>query len=340
MRLLWIGEKAKQPKEAAATRTAAQVPSLFSLGNEKHYDVVLLDCRADCPWSLPHILAAAAELAPVRLCLLAGPELQQQLRGKLPVAERVEDILAALNAPQPHEVRKAQNNPPPRKKAPLWLPEGVCLVVDVVGSQPRMGVTTQCVQLWHFFSGLGRRAAIVLPAAQLGALAPLLEHRTIPNGILVEDVPLVTVLSRRYDCFIRDRGCLTGAEMETLRDSDLCILVAGTKPWELLHTARALERLGPLPQLAVILSFCSADARPLLEQMGYAGPVVPAPWQPEPFVAAGTEHYDQLSAVLEQQLAGMAKENGGNTCSNEAQHPLSGAASSTPPCSENNTPSS
>lgn len=310
MRILWIGTKANMPKEAQAMWTAAQVPSLFSLAAEEKYDVVLLDCRAGCPWSLPHILAAAAELAPVRLCLLAGPELQQRLRGKLMAAEKVEDILEALKAPK--KLHALSEFAPGKEKMPLRLPEGVCLVVDVVGSQPRMGVTTQCFQLWHFFSGLGRRAAIVLPAAQLGALAPLLEHRPIRDGILVEDIPLVTVLSRRYDCFLRDRGCMT--EAVDLRDSDLCILVAGTKPWELLHTARALERLGPLPQLAVILSFCSADARPLLEQMGYAGPVVPAPWQPEPFVAAGTEHYDQLSAVLEQQLAGMAKENGGNTC--------------------------
>ena len=309
MKLLWIGAQAKQPKEAAAARTAAQVPSLFSLRNEKDYDMVLLDCRDHCPWSLPHILSAAAELEPVRLCLLAGPALQQRLQGKLTVAERVEDILAALQAPQqgetaaPEQLQDQWKSAPKQAQTPLRLPEGVSLVVDVVGSQPRMGVTTQCFQLWHFFTALGRKAAIVLPGRELLALSQVLEHRPIRDGILVEDVPLVSVLSRRYDCFIRDRGCVEAVETESLRDSDLCLLVAGTKPWEILDTARALDLLGALPQLAVILSFCGAEARPLLRRMGCKAPVLSAPWQPEPFFPAGTELYNELLPLLEQQFS-------------------------------------
>ena len=64
MKLLWIGTEANKPAEAAFALPLQKVPSLVALAmaEKPQYDAVLLDCREELAYSLPHILAAHAAL--------------------------------------------------------------------------------------------------------------------------------------------------------------------------------------------------------------------------------------------------------------------------------------
>lgn len=167
------------------------------------------------------------------------------------------------------------------------------MILGVVGTQHRIGCTTQAVGLWHYCKALGFDAAVVSGKEQIAQIASPMHCEQIPGGYNIEGIPFVTETTLPYDCYILDIG--PGSIPDALSVTDCLVLVAGVKPWEIQHTAAALHSAKG-SELSVLLSFSSeADAaglKPLFGRQSIAVvPWMPELWTPSPQALA---IYDQL----------------------------------------------
>ena len=125
--------------------------------------------------------------------------------------------------------------------------------VAVLGSQSRIGCTTQAIQLWYFFTAIGYRAAIVANAAWLDELAAL-ENSPYDDMVKIRGVVFVSENADTgdYNCIIRDWGVIDEVSKEAAADADLCVLVVGCKRWELVQTTNAIMDAGGMADLVMI----------------------------------------------------------------------------------------
>ena len=137
---------------------------------------------------------------------------------------------------------------------PLAISASRILLIDVVGSQPRIGCTTQAIALWHYFHALGADPAVVMAEAQIQQLTATMQvQKKFDGGCVIDGITFVTDTQRSNDCYIRDLGSVRTSHS----DADAVVLVAGVKPWELSYTMQAIRMLKHRNKIAV-LSFADA----------------------------------------------------------------------------------
>ena len=300
----------------AGAANAEQVASLTGLlmGKPEISDIVLLE-GAEKNWSMGHILAAAKQLQSRGRLILMGSH--KPLPALLCAVSDREALLALLKKPAKpgntgtaggHSVSQRDRHgfteaPAVPKIRPLNIPPGKILFLGIVGSQHRIGCTTQSVGLWHYCKALGFDPAIVSDREQIAQIAAPMHSQEIPGGYRIEGIPFVTDTALAYDCYLLDIG--VGDIREARQITDCLVLVAGAKPWELPHTAAALRTAGDA-ELVVLLSFCSrADGAALSPLFGRRAAAV-LPWMPslwQPSVAALSLYNTLLRPVLERTLA-------------------------------------
>lgn len=286
--------------------TPEEVPSLTRLVFDNGEIAAIVICDSDASlWSAAHVIAAARR---VQLILFGGGKLTEQCAGVKQVLATREllQLLLLLQKPgkkdtggdrvlDPEVFKKpaAERKPPeqnsapvaaPVKIQPMDIPAGQILVLGVVGSQRRIGCTTQAVGLWHYCKALGFDPAIVASAERVAQIAGSMRNEKIEDGYKVEGIPFVTGMALAYDCYILDMG--TGVTPQALWNADCVVLVAGSKPWELPQTTAAMQGL-ERPADGVLLSYTSqkdaAILRPLFgEVKAEPAPWVPVLWQPDP----------------------------------------------------------
>lgn len=312
MRILWISDGT--PPKGTEGRTFRVTPSLSALAIQaeecKTFDAVVLDCRNACPYSLPHILSAAAlfRVSSIRLCVLGGsmklktdewllhcdgsPELALDGLQKLETEEKL-----------PQRVKRSR----PIHESPaiptIQHRPGALLMLDVLGSQSRIGCTTQCLQLFHYFSALGFQPAIITTPEQASVLQRLMGGNQAGDALLIDGIAFVTSVQSRYDCYIRDAGCIDEGKAAAAGNADFCVLVAGIKPWELTSTVTALALLRGVSRLFTVVSFGGNESeqqiQALLQKVGHSCPAIAAPWQPNPFTPTAIQCYEALRPILE-----------------------------------------
>lgn len=263
------------------------VPSLTALLLD-HPEITALVIQ-DGPtswWSASHILAAAKQLEKVGPTILLGDGiLAERCRNRsLVQAVKKKEELPDLLRQQPKATTDggSRHRPTPpvpkmdiRTIRPLKIPSGRILMLGVIGSQRRIGCTTQAISLWHYCKAIGFDPAVVTSAEQIAEIASVMANQEIDGGHIIEGIPFVADTAHAYDCYILDIG--TGSVQEALKATDHLILVAGSKPWELQHTAAAL-RSAQGRKMGILLSFTSqADAASLRPLFG-SQEVAIAPW--------------------------------------------------------------
>lgn len=272
----------------AAAYRCEEVPSLTALLLQLPNICNVVLFQGNVEWSMGHILAAAKQLQRRgRMVIFGADAVPSSLTH---VAANKEDLLRLLKSSAKgaasdnggRTLLRADTPPviPPEvpRISPMKIPPSKLLLLGIVGSQQRIGCTTQAISLWHYCRALGFDPAIVSSPEQLAALAAPMQKEEIPGGYRIEGIPFVTNTTHAYDCYVLDVGA---GNIQAVQDyADHTILVAGSKPWELQHTAAALRALRG-KELSVLLSFCSEkDAKSLQPLFGTITPQV-MPWAPE-----------------------------------------------------------
>lgn len=282
----------------------SDTPSLTALLFD-HPEISALVIQDDSAalWSASHVLAAAKHLERKGPTILLGSGKLTAQCGTVPlvkVTERIDDIPELLRRPLKgaaggHGIAGIEKLTPvlasvsqsapltvKPKLRPLGISPGSIVMLGVVGSQPRIGCTTQAIGLWHYCKALGLDPAIVAASDQIAQLASVMECKQIEEGCVIEGIPFVSSTALAYDCYILDIGA--GSIPEAKKMTDSLILVAGSKPWELEHTARAL-RAAKGRDVHVLLSFTgqkdAENLKPLFGSLSYA----PVPYMTEPWKA-------------------------------------------------------
>ena len=290
MMTLWITEST--PPADGQQQSPAAVPSLTAIAMEqlenKSLDNIVLDCRKSCPWSPEHILAAADLLreAGVPLVVVKGtlPE-----GGGIPCYESMEEAASNLqpSATVLVEPEKAKEADKPHAPLPHVTPTRP-ISVAVLGSQSRIGCTTQAIQLWYFFTAIGYRAAIVVNAAWLDELAAL-ENSPYDDKVKVRGVVFVSENADTgdYNCIIRDWGVIDEVSKEAAAAADLCVLVVGCKRWELVQTTNAIVDAGGMADLVMIAfganQVAQQDIEKILRKAAAPRQTALTRYTPEPF---------------------------------------------------------
>lgn len=265
------------------------VPSLTALSLQIPDIRHIVIQKEDIIWSMGHILAAAKQLQGKGRLFLLGTDTAPY--SMIHAALTKEDLLRliktspkATSTSSGGRVMHRADEPPketqPKQHTffPLNIPPAKILLLGIVGSQQRIGCTTQAISLWHYCKALGFDPAIVSSPEQLAAIAAPMQKEEIPDGYRIEGIPFVTNTAHAYDCYLLDVGA--GNIQVTQSYADHTILVAGGKPWELQNTAASLRVLRG-KEITVLLSFCcEKDARSLQPLFGTITPQV-MPWAPE-----------------------------------------------------------
>lgn len=304
-----------------------EVPSLTALlfDHPEIFALVIQDSSTSV-WSASHVLAAAKHLERNGPTILLGEgKLAQQCGNAtlIHVTQRVKqlpDILRRKPKATPGgrgitdtktekltpNLAPVEQSPPLQVKPqirPIRIPPGKILMLGVIGSQHRIGCTTQAIGLWHYCKALGFDPAVVSTAEQISQIAGVMNCKEIDGGYLIEGVPFVADTALAYDCYILDIGA--GSIPEAKKLTDYLVLVAGSKPWELQHTAAAL-RAAQGRGMGVLLSFTSQkDANTLQPLFGGLSAAV-VPWMTElwqPCLEAMLVYDALLRPVLEQIMA-------------------------------------
>lgn len=241
-------------------------------------------------WSLGHVLSAAKLLSSRGGSFLLWEEPVD--RPALLTGVHEEAALEALLRPKPVvSTASTSGGPEPlpeRYRAgkiiePLDIPPGAVLLLGVVGSQRRIGCTTQAAALFHYCKSLGFSPAICQSPEALATLSDVCQGEKIDGGYRIEEIPFVTGTALAYDCYVLDLGA--GPEEAALKACDLLVLVGGWKPWEVAETASAWWHLAEYPAVPV-LSFLRSQDLPKYQPLFGGTTVYPAPyisgdpWQP------------------------------------------------------------
>lgn len=240
-------------------------------------------------WSDGHVLAAAKLLQNRGGMILMGAGEQiDRLRNNelISIAGDGQSLLRMLNEKHTwkHQSTPARSRRPKLSDAvprilPMNIPDAVIVIIDVIGSQPRIGCTTQAVALWHYCKALGFNPAVVTSRDKINEIAAPMHGNKIDGGYEVEGVQFVEDTYRSFDCYIRDNGSLP----EKLpQDANVLFLVAGVKPWELEYTMRAVRAV-KYREMCVLLSFATRHDCEQLAVLFGKNTVVEVPWIPDPW---------------------------------------------------------
>lgn len=310
MNTLWIGDR--KPPSGTKGRSFRQTPSLSEIAlqqlDRKSFDAVVLDCRDGCPYSAPHILSASALFcaASIRFCVLGSHMEPLTDAWMIRCDGSAELALEKLEKTERQGKQQSTEAALQKRKAsalaPLQRPVGTLLTVDVLGSQARIGCTTQCLQLFHYFSALGFQPAVVATPEQVSILQRLMGGTQAGDALLIDGIAFVTSVQSRYDCYIRDVGCIDGAKAVAAQNADFCVLVAGIKPWEVSATVAALTSLHDIRRLLAVASYGDEESKTqvqaLMRKTECSGVAITAPWQPNPFVPTSLGCYEAIRPTL------------------------------------------
>lgn len=275
----------------------SEVPSLTGLlfDNPEIYALVIQDGET-AYWSASHVLSAAKHLERhgptillgngklTRQCgnskLICTIEKKDQLPPALRRRPKAADGGRGLSATDRLISTQipTEEQPQPIRIRPLKIPVGKILMLGVVGSQHRIGCTTQSIGLWHYCKALGFDPAVVSTSEQISQIAGVMNCKEIEGGYQIEGVPFVADTALAYDCYILDIG--TGSISEALKMTDYIVLVAGSKPWELQYTAAALRAAHGVG-MGILLSFTGQKDAHSLQPLFGKNTAVAAPWVAE-----------------------------------------------------------
>lgn len=250
-------------------------------------------------WSASHVLAAAKHLEQRGATVLLGDGILTLQCGTISLiktaasAEQIPDLLQRPLKPAAGGRSSSFSDKPvpatdtaPLQVKPkvrqMLIPPGKILMLGVIGSQPRIGCTTQAIGLWHYCKALGFDPAIIAASDQIAQLANVMECTQIDGGYKIDGIPFVSSAALAYDCYVLDIGA--GSIQEAKKMTDCLVLVAGSKPWELQHTAAAL-RAAQGQGLHILLSYTSQkeaeNLQPLFGGLTCAvAPNMTEPWLP------------------------------------------------------------
>lgn len=296
------------------------VPSLTALlFDYPEISGLVIQDSSTAPWSISHVLTAAKHLQRTGPTVLFGAGKLYEQCYDIPLVlttQRKEEIPCILRRPLPAsggqqlpKVRKptATQLPPlemEEKPRPLNIPPGKLLMLGVIGSQSRIGCTTQAIGLWHYCKQLGFDPAIVVPSDQLTQLTTVMDCQSIQEGYLIEGIPFVTSTALAYDCYVLDIGA--GSIQEGKKMADCLVLVAGSKPWELPNTAASI-RATHGKGVHVLLSYTTDKDMKNLQPLFGGLSCAAAPYTPNLWLCS-TEAmliYDKLLRSTLERLIGM-----------------------------------
>ena len=274
-----------------------EVPSVTAL-LLSHTNVcgMVIQDQSSVIWSGAHILAAAKQLSVKgHTVIVGGGKLTEQCKSSplvsvctdiTPLADLLKRPIKKAPAgkaglqvkPKPAALTEQKAEVPEPVK-PLKIPADKILFVAVLGSQPRVGCTTQAVGLWHYLKALGFDPAIASSAEQIAQIVGAMHNEQIEGGYKVEGIPFVTDTALAYDCYILDLGSNVNLE-EVKRTADCIILVAGSKPWELQNTAAAARAVRGSKH-RILLSFTTKENAEKLMPVFAGELAIAAPWIPD-----------------------------------------------------------
>lgn len=306
---------------------AASIPSLTAM-LAAHADITSIVMRADQldRWSDGHILAAAKALQSKGRFLIYGnsPEAERLKSSPLVICVSSEaDALKLLLRPKGGAAAMAakatmgETTSSPVAELefdarPIKGSDKRTYLIEVVGSQPRIGCTTQAIRLWHYCKTLGLDPAVLVTEGQLNTLYKTVGGEWRPDdSCVIDHVVFSPREDNGFDCYIRDVpfGCY---DKETLADAVL--LVVGSKPWEVCNSLEMLYRV-PGGRTAAIVSFATEKAAQELRDMfgDKVTAIVAAPYIPDPWAGADDallRLYDMLlRPILEMEAPRELKDN-------------------------------
>lgn len=312
----------------------AGVPSLTALLLAKPEVAAMAICANEIlRWSDGHILAAAKILQARGRLVLVGSGAEQFAMSTLVFrVDTEEDALRLLTRPRGGAAATAAKksgsdggSTPERQPAfrplPLKISRSRILMIHVVGSQPRIGCTTQAIALWHYFKAAGMDPAVVMDEANIRLLADTMSGaKRINGGCSINGISFVSDTQQAYDCYIRD---FSFGQQPNHGKADAVVLVAGSKPWELPNTMQAVRTLRH-PRCAAVFSFTdnAEQLTPLLRGTpAEVAPYIPDPWLTPPAMLL---IYDRLlRSLLERAPIEENLEEELSSCLEEPQETLS-----------------
>ena len=256
-----------------------QIPSLTALlavRQDISSVVIMEDCVKN--WSMGHILAAAKQLQGKGRMIFLGK--RQNLPALICAAADREALLSLLIKPPATEGGRRKTLLSPKMPAvirPLYVAPGIIPILGVLGSQHRIGCTTQAVGLWHYCKALGLDPALVTASDTISQIVSTMQTQDIPGGYQIEGIPFVTSTALAYDCYILDLG--TDPPREALQNADCLVLVAGGKPWELSSTAAALRKMRD-KEMCIFLAFSTQEDAEALRPLFGGQKAAVLPWMP------------------------------------------------------------
>ena len=168
--------------------------------------------------------------------------------------------------------------------------------VAVVGSMPRIGTTTQALQICRSMIYLGYTSCYLEMNSKgfLGDMKDIYEVTQIPEGIRVDGLDMysqsadIPSLKEKYQVVVCDYGdVVTGINYLSFAEKDHRYCVVGISPSEQKHIGEALRKLNASKQHTdLIFSFASdSDERNIADQMKQDRSIGwhIAPYTPEPF---------------------------------------------------------
>lgn len=185
------------------------------------------------------------------------------------------------------KLEQEKPDPTPKKQEQLFRPVPVhkTVTVAVCGALPRMGATTQTLQLLRFlqmqqkkvcYVELNRHGHIKLfpemyETSQLDESSGCVRFEGME--LYYEPERISDILDRQYDFILYDFGSLQETDLVSYLEKDIKIIVCGSKPYELGALMQAFERLEQ-EKVFYVFSFSHISEHfSIREQMGEKGSV-------------------------------------------------------------------
>ena len=222
-----------------------------------------------------------------------------------------EGLSSALNGEMPEVITitdRSQTRATEPLKAPGGVPPNRRFSVAVAGSMPRIGTTTQALQITKSLIYLGYTACCMEMNAKgfIDDVKTYYAASELRDGISIDGLDMyyqkanISVLKDKYDVIVYDYGdVITGINYLSWSEKDYRYCVVGISPSEQKHIAGALRKLSADRQpLTLVFSLVpKEDEKSIREQMkedrsiGYHI----APYTPEPlrFEMANAEIYQR-----------------------------------------------
>lgn len=156
--------------------------------------------------------------------------------------------------------------------------EAMAIKVGICGTQSKIGTTTQGILLSNLLNSRELKACYVEANANshIKTLAGYYEVETndrlkcIKYGgmdMFYDSGLLATILSMNYKLYVIDYGVLDVNNLETFLKSDVKIVCAGAKTWEMVNIINAIRLLPKPNEVNFIFSFVSKTEQPDISRL-------------------------------------------------------------------------